>query len=392
MKQNKLLYITPYLPFPNNKAANLFISKRIELLSKEFQIDLLSITNGNYDTNITKYKISKYIDNFDFIVREKVNILSIFQAFSKNEMLFNTLSYEVINKIKNIIGNKDYRYIVIEHSYLASFIINNISKISSKTIVVFHNIETDYFRDLFQKTSIFNPRKYFHYIEYNGCMELENKLFTKNIKAFWFLSEQDLEYVENRTKNKNLLLSTTINFNLKNHYNIEKKYDLLYMGQLDNERNLHGLKWFMKDVYPDISYLSFAIAGRGNISNIKKITKNYNNIDLIGEVENLDDIFSKSKITVLPIFNTIGVQTKLFDALSQGNIMVCSKDAIRGTPFKDTEHLVVASDENEFKSKILEAIDNLNDFKYIHINLEKFQKDFNEDKFLLDMKRSLDEK
>jgi len=389
---DKILYITPYLPFPNNKAANLFISKRIELLSKEFNIDLLSITNGSYDTDISKYKINKYINNFDFIIRKKVNVFDMLKTLLKKEMLFNTLSVKIIDKINTLLQQQEYKYIIIEHSYLASFILKNIPKISSKAVIVFHNIETDYFKDLFQKTSIFNPKKYFYYLEYRGCKRLEDKLFSKNIKAFLFLSEQDLIFVKKKTRNKNLLLSTTINFNLKNHWDTKKEYDLLYMGQLDNERNLHGLKWFIKDVYSGISHLSFAIAGRGDISHIQKIIKNYNNIDLIGEVENLDDIFAKSKITVLPIFNTIGVQTKLFDALSQGNILICTQDAIKGTPFKNKQHLIVAKDKEEFKSQILQVIDDIETYKYIYKNLEEFQKSFNDKKLLVDMKRSLYEK
>jgi len=388
-----ILYITPYISFPCNKAANLFISKRIELLSQKYDIELLSVTNGTYDTNIKNHKISKYVSNFDFLNRDNVSIGAISKAIFFNEPLFNILSKGIIDTIKNKIKNNQYAFIIVEHSYLASMIVKNIPSIAPKVITVFHNIETDYFYDLYKKTSLFNLKKYFYFIEYRGCKNVESELYTLNSRAFWFLSSQDLEFVKKQTKNKNLLLSSTISFDLKKHISNEKKYDLLYMGQLDNQRNLHGLEWFVKNVWTllENKNLTFAIAGRGNTKNIRQLTAKYKNIDIVGEVENLDEIFSKSKITIIPIFNTIGVQTKLFDSLAQGNVVICTKDAINGTNFENEKHLLVANDETDFKEKILSVLKDESKYKYIYNNLESLQDNFKDEILLERMQRSIDE-
>ncbi len=390
----KILYITPYLPFPNNKAANLFISKRIELLSKKFDIELLSITNGNYSVDITNHRINNYLSDFDYIFRKSVTIKSILKAIFTKETLFNILSQDIINNVKSKIKLQEYKLIIIEHSYLSSMIIEEISEISPKIVTVFHNIETDYFYDLYQKTSFLNPHKYFYYIEYKGCKKNESELLKSNSKAFWFLSRQDLEFVREKSNNKNLLLSTTISFNLKKHTGNIKKYDLLYMGQLDNQRNLHGLEWFLKNVWRllEDNNLSFAIVGRGSTKIIKKLIAPYKGIDLIGEVENLDDIFSESKITVVPIFNTIGVQTKLFDALSQGNIVICTEDAIKGTDFKDNEHLLIANDAKGFEYNIMSVLNNEDKYQFMYQNLKKIQDNFRSEVLINDMLDSINEK
>lgn len=393
MKYN-ILYITPYIPFPNNKAANLFISKRIKLLSKIYQVELLSITNGKYDTNINSHKISKYVSSFDFVNRDNVSIGAICKAIIFNEPLFNILSKSIIDTIKNKIEKNKYEFIIVEHSYLAAMIVKSLLAIAPKVISVFHNIETDYFHDLYKKTSFLNPKKYFYFIEYRGCQKVESELYTSGSKAFWFLSSQDLEFVKNHTKNKNLLLSSTISFDLKQHIANEKKYDLLYMGQLDNQRNLHGLEWFVKNVWTllEKENLTFAIAGRGNLEKIKQLINKYKGIDIVGEVENLDDIFSKSKITIIPIFNTIGVQTKLFDSLAQGNVVICTEDAINGTNFVDEQHLLVAKDENDFKDRILSVLSDESKYEYIYKNLESLKDNFKDETLLENMQRSMNEK
>jgi hypothetical protein len=391
---NKILYITPYIPFPTNKAANLFISKRISLLSQIYNIELLSVTNGKYDTNINNHKISRYVSSFDFVNRDNVSIGAICKAIFCHEPLFNVLSKSIIDTIENKIQKNEYDFVMIEHSYLSSMIVKNIPSIAPKVITVFHNIETDYFLDLYKKTSFFNPKKYFYFIEYRGCKKVENELYASNSKAFWFLSKQDLEFVKKQTKNQNLLLSSTISFDLKKHISDEKKYDLLYMGQLDNQRNLHGLEWFIKNVWIllENKNLTFAIAGRGNIDEIKRLTKEYKGIDIVGEVDNLDEIFSKSKITIIPIFNTIGVQTKLFDSLAQGNVVICTEDAINGTNFVDEQHLLVAKDEIDFKEKILSVLNNESKYEYIYKNLESIKDDFKDEILLENMQRSMNEK
>lgn len=392
--KNKILYITPYIPFPNNKAANLFISKRIELLSKEYVIDLVSITNGNYNTDISKYTINGLVEKFSFVKRNRVTFFAVVKALFFQDSLFNLLSLNLIDKITDLYKTNKYDYIIVEHSYLASYILRNFPEIAHKVITVFHNIETDYFKDLFQKTSYFDPKKYFYYIEYRGCKKLESELYASRGKAFWFLSNQDLEFVKKQTKNKNLLLSSTISFDLKQHIANEKKYDLLYMGQLDNQRNLHGLEWFVKNVWTllEKENLTFAIAGRGNLEKIKQLINKYKGIDIVGEVENLDEIFSKSKITIIPIFNTIGVQTKLFDSLAQGNVVICSEDAINGTNFVDEKHLLIAKDETDFKEKILSALNDESKYEYIYKNLESLKDNFKDETLLENMQRSMNEK
>jgi hypothetical protein len=392
--KNKILYITPYIPFPNNKAANLFISKRISLLSQRYDIELLSVTNGKYDTNINNHKISRYVFSFDFIVRDNVSIGAIIKAIFCKEPLFNILSRNIIKVIKNKIQKNQYDFIIVEHSYLSSMIVRAIPSIGPQVITVFHNIETDYFHDLYKKTSFFNPKKYFYFIEYIGCKKVEGELYASNTKAFWFLSKQDLEFVKKQTKNQNLLLSSIISFDLKKHTNVKKKYDLLYMGQLDNPRNLHGLKWFINNVWTllENKNLTFAIAGRGNIDKIKRLKEKHKGIDIVGEVENLDEIFSKSKITVIPIFNTIGVQTKLFDSLAQGNVVICTEDVIKGTNFENEKHLLVAKDEIDFKEKILSVLNNESKYEYIYKNLESIKDDFKDEILLENMQRSMNEK
>lgn len=392
--RTKILYITPYIPFPNNKAANLFISKRIELLSKIYDIELLSVTNGKYDTNINNHKTSKYISSFDFVNRDNVSIGAICKAIIFNEPLFNILSKNIIETIENKIQNNQYAFIIVEHSYLAATIVKNIPSLASKVIIVFHNIETDYFYDLYKKTSFLNPKKYFYFIEFRGCKKVESELYASNSKAFWFLSNQDLEFVKKQTKNKNLLLSSTISFDLKKHIINEEKYDLLYMGQVDNQRNLHGLEWFVKNVWTllENKNLTFAVAGRGDLEKIKRLTNEYKGIDIVGEVENLDEIFSKSKITIIPIFNTIGVQTKLFDSLAQGNVVICTEDAINGTNFVDEQHLLVAKDENDFKDRILSVLSDESKYEYIYKNLESLKDSFKDETLLEDMQRSMNEK
>ncbi len=389
--KKKILYITPYIPFPNNKAANHFISKRIELLSKVFTIDLLSVTNGEYDRDITKYKICCYVNKFYCVFRDEVTIKKIFESAFVKKSLFIILSSEIIPKTLEVLNNDTYTYVIIEHSYLSSYIIGKYPELSKKTITVFHNVETLYYYDYFKKTSILNVKKYYFLIEYFGCKELERKLFKYDTKAFWFLSGKDMEYVKNKTKLKNILQTPTINFDLKKQNKAKKQYDLLYMGQLDNYRNIYGLKWFIKNVWVKLQKynLSFVILGRGKTDLVKKIISKTKGITLLGEVKNLTDIFSKSKITVIPVFEAIGIQTKLYDSLAEGNIVICTKDAIAGTYFKDNKHLIVAKNAIDYKNKILDVLSDINKYTYLIKNLEILKSKYSDKNNLDSMLKSL---
>jgi glycosyltransferase involved in cell wall biosynthesis len=126
--------------------------------------------------------------------------------------------------------------------------------------------------------------------------------------------------------------------------NLEKyKFDLLFIGS-DNPYNTEGISWFIKDVLPLLgSKIKFGIAG--NIC--KKIALNGEEIEILGFVENIHDLYNESRIVICPIKRGSGMKIKVIESLAFGKPVVSTIKGIDGFPNKDMEGGVLLADQPE---------------------------------------------
>jgi hypothetical protein len=390
----QILYVTPYVPYPLNKAANLFIFKRIKILSSAYEISLLSVTNNRTAADADYSELGKYLKALKIVLRKRVDPFTAISAALSRESLFNLLAREILREISE--QHQSCDVVIFEHSFIAGFVLEKLPELREKSIVVFHNLEGPYFDKLFRLTAFPNIRKLFYWLEKRGAYRHEELLREYPLRACFFLSSKDLESFRTDANADRLLLSPTIDFSpvTAKRDQAQKDFDLVYVGQLDNGRNLEGLAWFFSRVWPAVQCerpgTSMAIAGRGDRQGVEKLVGAGHNIHLIGPVEDLSGLFSRSRICIVPMLATIGVQTKLFEALSHGILTVATSAAVEGTLFQHDRHLLVAGSEQEFSRQILAGLENPEKFSRFRDELESLAEFFREDRMLAEMQRLIE--
>jgi glycosyltransferase involved in cell wall biosynthesis len=73
---------------------------------------------------------------------------------------------------------------------------------------------------------------------------------------------------------------------------------------------------------------------------LKDHEKSYNNLNFIGEVDDLNDIYELADAVLCPIFSGDGVKIKVIEALAMRKPVIVSLEAIRGLPPELTETLI----------------------------------------------------
>lgn len=138
-------------------------------------------------------------------------------------------------------------------------------------------------------------------------------------------------------------------------------YDLFFLGS-DNPHNIKGIQWFLDNVMPLLNQSTrVLIAGavtqringnnvnNGNKSNKKKHNgkkhngkkrngkkhndKNrvdYKNVTFIKHIEDLDEVYNKSKIVICPLLGGTGMKIKVVEALSYGKPVVTTSRGVSG--------------------------------------------------------------
>ncbi len=107
------------------------------------------------------------------------------------------------------------------------------------------------------------------------------------------------------------------------------------VGLLLYEANYLGIDYFLEHVwtrlvqrYPTLRY---CIVGKGLPESYqKKWLERYPNIDLLGYVESLEQVYRNSLFSVAPIYSGSGTCIKVLESMRFGRVCLCSAFAARG--------------------------------------------------------------
>lgn len=124
--------------------------------------------------------------------------------------------------------------------------------------------------------------------------------------------------------------------------------------------NVHGIDWFIKEVYPKLNNnIEVIVAGRG-MDKLKE--KQYPpNITIMGYVESIEKLYRDADIVISPIFEGGGMKVKVAEAMAFGKVVVGSKESYEGYQEKIpnkywNKFFYYANTADEFVSKIQNAL------------------------------------
>jgi glycosyltransferase involved in cell wall biosynthesis len=132
-----------------------------------------------------------------------------------------------------------------------------------------------------------------------------------------------------------------------------------FIGALNWQPNLDGLKWFVSGVWPrvlrSLPDATLHIAGRGATPNVKTRTSG-KNIFLEGEVEDANRFVESMTVMIAPLFAGSGLRMKIIEAMSLGKTVVATPVAAEGLPVEDHRELLIGSDAVSFGDALVSAL------------------------------------
>ncbi len=125
-------------------------------------------------------------------------------------------------------------------------------------------------------------------------------------------------------------------------------YDIVFIGS-SNIYNIEGLKWFFDDVYPLLDKC-YKIAVAGSICKYVTIPESVNNL---GFVDNIEQTYQQSRITICPLKRGTGMKIKVVESLSYGVPIVSTSKGLDGFYNKrPTGGILVADKPDQFAENI----------------------------------------
>ncbi|MBV9963008.1 MAG: glycosyltransferase, partial [Parafilimonas sp.] len=243
---------------------------------------------------------------------------------------------------------KDEHPILMEGVH-CTYITNDERFKARKLFVRLHNVENEYYKQLYQFSNQIKKSTYY-WLEAKRLYAYEKKL-TQQTAAFWAVAKQDMDYYEREFNCKHTEYLPLFIPGWKMNVHEGRGTNCLYHGNLEIEENEYAAVWLLKNVFRKIE-IPFVIAGKNPSKKISSLVKRYKHVSLIANPseKEMNEIISKAHIHVLPSFNNTGIKIKLLNALYNGRHCVVNNAMVTGTALKELCHVV--NDGSEFVERI----------------------------------------
>ena len=345
----KILILTVRPPFEKKTGDQIVAMKWIDLLSKEYEVFIVSIL---------PFKNTKNLDipkNYLSLNLPKSQIF-----FAGLRTLFSNIPIQA-----GIFFNKK------KHAELENFISNHridlvmgflirtwpyLENLKNNTVIHFIDSMTLNFERRLNNASFFIKKLL--KMEINRLKIYEKSASEGSILCL-AVSLLDANYLSS-SSNK---IIDPLSIDLKEFYppkNQPSEIKIVFSGNMDYEPNHSSLIWFFDEIFKklilDFPDIELNIVGR-NTANVPDYIKTHTNIELLDNVESMGDELRKMSISIAPMVSGSGMQFKILEAQACGLSVITNSIGLGDIKCEINEDIIVADTKKEFLSRLIQLIE-----------------------------------
>lgn len=368
----RILFLTNLLPYPLDNGGKIKTFSTLKALSiMGNSVDLLCFSENSENDSGNVQKLKNICNDVQFIEHKlttKSNIkymmaVAFRSLFSKYP--FGIYKYES-KQMRDVIAKKikenDYDIIYFDHLQMYKYF-NSFDRKNVKFVLDQHNSESEIVYRTYQNSNNF-LKKIFLNIEYNKIRKFEKKALS-DVDKIYALSENDVESMKHL--NVNLKNFSVIPIGVIDNGIINKKEDknkkltLMFIGTLTWNPNNQGILWFVRNVIPKLNESGIEydlyIVGKNPSDELKELCESYNNIFVTGYVNDVDEMYVKSDVMVVPLFVGSGQRVKIIESFSKGIPVISTSIGAEGLDCITDYNVVIADTDIEFVDSLRKMSD-----------------------------------
>lgn len=371
----KILWLSHLVPYPPKGGVLQRSHYLLKELSKKHEIDLLAFNQkdliaplykGNIERGLTEAynelsAFCSYVNFFDIVCDNKKYgkmILAFTSLFSRDPYTINWLKSSDFSKaLSDRIASENYDLVHIDTVSLDIFrsILGNIP-----CVLDHHNIESHMlFRRSRQEKSYFKKAYFFQ--EARRLRWYEKRVYQKYVGHIT-CSDVDSKRLDRIANIKNV---KTIPNGVDTSYFLPKgisqnKNTIIFVGTMSWYPNIEAALFICNEIMPRLRYLypkiNLQIIGANPPEQLKKIAREYEDIDVLGFVDEVRDYIERAAVYVCPIMDGGGTKLKILDALAMEKPIVAHKIASEGINVTDGMNILLADHADEYAELIVRLL------------------------------------
>lgn len=330
----KIRVFSPLIPYPPTESSTQIIWEQIEVLVElGHTVELVCWHTKSRHIALSNEKLKNF--RFKFFGDYKVNESTISKIYRKLVCYFRGVATQeefwYPPRAQRLFSRSEPEQfdLGIYHSVLAFNWLKLARKSEKKQVVHIHQIESDFFSEQLNKSSIDKDLLFKH----------EGDVF-KFVDEAWVTSEPDLEYFKSRGPTKDGLRLVPPSFSAKIftqrtkaflNSEIDQNFSVGFIGESDPAKNFLCVRWLIEKLAPELEKRNFEgeliIVGTHSDLGLKEAAKRFKFVKMPGTIDDKESLLEKLSFILIPQFVGSGVQIQLIEALASGIPVLATRHA-----------------------------------------------------------------
>jgi sugar transferase (PEP-CTERM/EpsH1 system associated) len=352
----KLLFLTSRFPYPLEKGDKLRAFELIKHLSAYHEIILFAVN----DSDVSEEQLAQLKPYCKLIYWEKISKLNSYLNLAKNFLGYLPFSVAYFLRKTVCFSIQD---IIKEHQ--PDHIFCHLIRMSEYVKDVKHIPKTLDYMDTFSigmgrmkstagwfMQSIINT-------EHNRLLRYEEVIFDA-FEHKIIISEQDRTHIPHKNNDQIKVIPNGVDFDFFIPQQREKKYDLLFAGNMNYPPNIESVLFIANEILPLLRKqkpdIKFLIAGATPAKEILQLQSE--NIEVTGWVDDIRTCFYESEIMLAPMLISIGLQNKILQAMAMKTPCIVSSLANNAIHAMHQKEVLIADSPEDYVKHILYLLQN----------------------------------
>lgn len=355
----KVLMVTPYVPYPPASGGQIRTYNLLKYLSKKHHITLVALSKNAEDSKyipaLKKYCREIYICKKPEKPWQLKNICK--SVFSPQPFLIvRNYSQEARQTLTKLLKEQTFDVIHTETFY----VMPHVPTTTTPIVLVEQTVEFQVYKHFVDSLPlIFRPPLYLDIAK----LRYWEAYYWKQASLMATVSEQDKKIVmQVEPKIEPIVVPNGAGEDMVMDRLPDKKSDkqiLLFQGNFSWLQNIEAANYLIDKIIPKIKeeFPNIQLVIGGQHANKVRKTDRATIIDIpSSDIETVKRLYRESSLFLAPIFGPGGTRLKILAAMSSGLPVISTQTGISGLEVKDSIHVLVANNPDEFVKAVSKAL------------------------------------
>lgn len=372
----KILQFTKKTPIPPKDGESIAIHQLSQaFVENDCELTVLSILTPKHPTADQKQAI-KNVDYQYIKIDTSLSVFDLLKNIIQSEKPYITERFfktEVEQKLIELLQQNTFDVIQLESVFLGDYI-DTIRKYSKANIVLrAHNVEHQIWQRMAKKMS-YLKRMYLQKIMIPRLQKME-EIVAKSVDYILCISALDAHFFKQKTAYVPVR-TLPATYQVQKIIPLPKTFNIGFIGGLDWQPNLQGVKWFLNNVWQAFSKENpqaiLNLAGRNFPQELYDLESK--NLFIFGEVADAKAFTLQNSAMIVPILSGSGMRIKIVEAMALGRTVISTSVGAEGINYTNQKDIFIANSATEWIKTLKNLMQNPSLLEQTAYNAQKIVK------------------